>query len=1261
MKKILKLTFIFITLLIIGKGNVLADAVTDYFDTIFANNQFTIYTNVTINSDDTLLGALNRINSYYSIQEYWTSNENHSNASLAFSDCNYSTMKANFTVIRNKTENGIYSSENLKTYSNVSLIVNNQIDNKFPMLNNGVLTIHNDEDLCTTPRDRSNCVSNELNNYTNNNLYWYVNETDSNNILIYRIERSNNKVTNVYIRTISNIIFSFDNNYTNEYYDGLFTNNQFKVYTDAVVSNDNTLSTAIENVISNNSVTEYSNSSDDYSRLYLYYNNCKYDTMTCNFVVSRSKGENGQHSISILKIYKNISISIDNNINTYFPMVTNGDFVINYDESLFSSDSEKQNYINTYLSNKYSSYSEDIQKTYSYYQNRIVYTERSNEYDDISINPLVTKVVSKTVNNVVFEYTDEPMSDNFKKVAPGGQIIIKADSNIVLTKTIVQNYIWSLNFTNLSFQLEGDFKDNKAIIKMTDYSDNDNQKTEQHLVTVLKDENIDLNLFDRIGCRDYMDIAVDEPSDKSTFFINYANSTSYSFYSDDNDYYYIDYDELNFLINPDYAILKYQKKNYSTGQYDIQYHQVHVRFVGYNNNYSEKYLNQIGKTVFVHADSISLNEVNEALNYRGRVLACYNNYSSCDIGYFDYATNSLEIHKVNIIIDSSMSEEFKKIFNIKEDNSFDIIKDSNIKNLSLNTSSYYYDQKTQDNYEYRCNSYETNDNSKCKLIINNYNTNKHESHLVTYNIINRDSSDFYSSVVKDSIDVYPGESPNIFNRLSWSSGELFRKQKNFNNIRSIGCESSNKRCKILIRNSDNNLEVHYSQVNVKEGKSPKFDSLFPGDTLKLSSIYKDDADYIYYVSYAYLMSKTRTYSWLNNYNDTNRTAKVNFDDYETHTMKLEFAEGNSEDKKVVDDVIDKIGDQGIKIILDDLEFVNRFYYEKVQNESEEDEEDEEELRSNYNSQKVNDIVKKLINNKKVTYFLVEDGGCGDEYFEEINNRLLLFYNGIGYGVSDAEIITIKRDVLFVPDDTQNTPEAFVKAAQKRIDDYLGKNSGVTISFEEPITDRYLDDNEYFKDINFDKNKYIIKYKNNERELILAKGSDKMQTATFNAIDINNNITVSSNNAIYPTNTIVAGEKVNISKYKDIFKKLGIKDADIFDINLYSPTIGDIEEFNNVDFDVEVPIDLTKFKSNKLIALYIDDNGNIEKHELKADDFFGRFKTSHFSTYIITEDNETINKLIKSGNPTTGDSILSYVVYLFISCGLIIYIRKRVNS
>ena len=483
---------------------------------------------------------------------------------------------------------------------------------------------------------------------------------------------------------------------------------------------------------------------------------------------------------------------------------------------------------------------------------------------------------------------------------------------------------------------------------------------------------------------------------------------------------------------------------------------------------------------------------------------------------------------------------------------------------------------------------------------------------------------------------------NVWDSLRYNY-EFFSKKKNSSNTRTDYCDSTTSKCSVITLNADKNIEIHNATVNIKEGRSSKFNEYFPGDTIKLSAVYKNDQEYLDRVSLGYLMSKTKTWSYLQDY--SNGQGKIVYDGFETHTMNVNFEEANPEHQQIVDEAVARIGNQDLRVTMDDMEYINSFYYDDPNQPS----------AANFNSKNLYEKLSRIIDNKHIGYFFVEEGGLGSYFYSEIGGKVALFYDGVAYGFTNSLLRASMKHIIYIPDNTGDSIEDYVKAAQKRIDDYLGKDSGVTISYE-GIVDYSEVGEEVLDEALFDGNCYILTYKDKEARVLVVKDSSKMKTSTFNASDVNSNIIVSSDNAAYPTNTVVSSNQYNKNDYKDILDKLGLKDAQIVDINLYSPSIGNINNFNNVNFDVSVPINLNNYKGKKLYAYYIKDDGSVEEHEINVDDFIANFETTHFSTYIISE--KVDDKILDKLNPNTGDNIIKYIIIAVAGITGLVILKKQ---
>ena len=197
-------------------------------------------------------------------------------------------------------------------------------------------------------------------------------------------------------------------------FDQMFAQNTFTIYTNREINNINDL---YQSMNGNYQIHEYYNSGEDYSFLYLSYNNCNYDSMTCDFKVIRNLAEGGNYTSEDVKEYNNIAIVIVSDIDQYFGMVQNNKVTINYDSSMFENDNEKYNYINNYLYS-YNIYNHENNDSTYFSYGKICYSENQCEISITrteSSNNFTTRIMKMIIDEVVFEYTEDEFSDTFKQ------------------------------------------------------------------------------------------------------------------------------------------------------------------------------------------------------------------------------------------------------------------------------------------------------------------------------------------------------------------------------------------------------------------------------------------------------------------------------------------------------------------------------------------------------------------------------------------------------------------------------------------------------------------------------------------------------------------------------------------------------------------------------------------------------------------------------------------------------------------------------
>ena len=302
------------------------------------------------------------------------------------------------------------------------------------------------------------------------------------------------------------------------------------------------------------------------------------------------------------------------------------------------------------------------------------------------------------------------------------------------------------------------------------------------------------------------------------------------------------------------------------------------------------------------------------------------------------------------------------------------------------------------------------------------------------------------------------------------------------------------------------------------------------------------------------------------------------------------------------------------------------------------------------------------------------GAGGGMYFSDLAGKTLFIYRN-GNEILKLNIPIYYTTILYIPTNTPNTKEAYIEAANKKIQDYM-PNNNIEITYGGSIkNDLPYEKGNWTFDLNKTQDNYYlftIKGENNEniyktRWLILP--SDTQEKPTYEKTESTTGINIKTPAGEVPLDSIIKVE--DLRKVKDELEKASEKILTtihkIFDISLYSETKGEnITKLETGMFQVTIPLG-KEYLGKSLSAYYIHDNGELEEHEITLDEEGNAtFETNHFSTYIIAENNKTpeIPATPETPNievPNTIDNISNYFELLIISIisllSLTIYIKK----
>ena len=313
---------------------------------------------------------------------------------------------------------------------------------------------------------------------------------------------------------------------------------------------------------------------------------------------------------------------------------------------------------------------------------------------------------------------------------------------------------------------------------------------------------------------------------------------------------------------------------------------------------------------------------------------------------------------------------------------------------------------------------------------------------------------------------------------------------------------------------------------------------------------------------------------------------------------------------------------------------------------------------------------KETNGSNVKYYLDVRAGNQDDslMFESAFGPMSTFYNGYLYGCKD-EGLYLKR-VIYIPTSTADTTSAFVDAAQKRINDYLGSTTLAQVSYGGKLSTlgEYSEDDQYPISGN-DGNYYNIKIGERTYKFYIVKASDdKLVEPSYIGSDIDSKIEITSKDSTIPLDTSLKVKSVNDASIKD---KIGTENYKSYDIELFSDAKGvKIEKIDNGTFLVKIPVP-KELEGKELTVYYIPSSGEKEEHQVTIKDGFATFETNHFSVYTLAEKvsstetttetkDENINDNEKDETPKTGvaDSVYLSLIMVVVSAIGIVELKKK---
>ncbi len=406
-------------------------------------------------------------------------------------------------------------------------------------------------------------------------------------------------------------------------------------------------------------------------------------------------------------------------------------------------------------------------------------------------------------------------------------------------------------------------------------------------------------------------------------------------------------------------------------------------------------------------------------------------------------------------------------------------------------------------------------------------------------------------------------------------------------------------------------------------------------------------------------------------------------DVEIHTVQTQFNYDKGVKAKL-QGFIDNFPKNKRFFLVKDLELIN-YWVNNVEN-------DDSEHLDLFSGE-----LKAAINNNNIKYYVDNRMGMYSPFKIERVGMAMFTMNDIIY-YTDETLGTQAEYIIYVPDETGNSKEAMIAAAQKRINEYLGDNSKAkaTVSYAGTVLDIWVDRmyeytkyewsewepnlsveewkmgnmpayNDFGKDVlemdgvseNDPVYALTIKVGNKEGkfDFLIKKDSSKMIIPSYKTVDMKTEVEISSDDTSIPLDTTVA---VSAVKNDTIKKAVGTDVYAAYDISLYSNAKKEqIKKLDNGKFEVSIPI--PDNLEDKAIMIYYVTKKGIEGEytaDLTKKEGYAVFETNHFSTYVLAE-KEAVKKDV---TPATGNIFrvlnIATITTVLSFTGIVVLKRKK---
>lgn len=605
-------------------------------------------------------------------------------------------------------------------------------------------------------------------------------------------------------------------------------------------------------------------------------------------------------------------------------------------------------------------------------------------------------------------------------------------------------------------------------------------------------------------------------------------------------------------------------------------------------------------------------------------------------------------NKVFAAIPEGMSQEFKNILN--EEGRL-VVKDTTMLNDKLAVVREYL-SKFGDVQKYSFYALDYDENlSKCTIIRNIFGSTPEQYEIEV--VFEEEYSENFKSILKNGkLEIRTSVQNNKKDKINKSlialrnANYIFEISNYYDGSKSTALinEECTKATIGMRKNSDGRLvEQHVVEIVYNPEKSNEFKAFLNKDgKIQINGV-KPNNEIIFERYFEFLLMKDGEEISYENLSDDFSSCELTVNG-ETHNVGIIYNYNNTIKEKM-DSFIKNFPSNIEYFNVRDLELINYWVNNVGKNETESLDMFSGELKS-------------YLNYKNMDFYVDNRAGDNSPFYTLRLGIAVFKYDNVIYHIDDA-LGTQAEHIIYVPSETGNTKEELMNAAQKRIDEYLGKKGIVTISYfgtayeawartfydariDWPEMDPNMTFEEYLqygnvfiptydnfedeigvKGITEDDQTFIatIKVGNKEEKfyIFIKRDTSKMVTPTYKTADITTNIEISSNSSAIPLDTnIRANEVTSGTEYERIIKLLAVKENAMFDLKLYSNSLEDyITKLDDGTFEVRIPVP-DNLKGKDLVAYYTSSDGKTEEYKVEVKDGYAIFKTNHFSIYTLAE-------------------------------------------